>query len=80
METITQDPAPGRTPTPYDTRMVIYVTRDVRRRLDIQAAIEGRPVSHLITEHLSRSLCTSAELADLVHETDREARNGHADH
>jgi hypothetical protein len=78
MTAITQEPAaepPAR--TPYDTRLVTFVTRDVRRRLDIQAAVERRPINHVLNEVLDQSLLTSAELAERVRAAEHEVRNDH---
>jgi hypothetical protein len=58
--------APERVQLP--ARLVSYVTASVKLRLDVQAALEGRPAAQLVNEVLDHGLSLTADEAEQLRE------------
>lgn len=59
--------------TEYDARLATRVTHEARRRLKLAAAVTGHSISQTLTDVLTRSLPTDAELADHLRSASKEA-------
>jgi hypothetical protein len=57
-------PPDGRAATEYTERLATRISRDVRRRLRLTAAITGRSISETLDGALARALPTDRQLAD----------------
>jgi hypothetical protein len=64
-----QAPPVGARPAgPYNARLVVHVSGDARKRLRLFAAVNDRPMGHVLDELLLRELPPTSELGRRLHQ------------